>query len=113
MIKTSITFSLCFSIALLIGLHDLQAYNKRHWENLIRTKCCQNCKLDRAPLSNINLTGADLSGSDLTNANFKQATLFEVKLPDPEKYVGANFSGAMWIDGTICKPGSIGFCNRD
>jgi len=98
---------------LMAGVDDLEAYNRRHWERLIQTKCCQRCALVKAPLSRIDLTDADLRESDLRGADFKQATLYKVLLPDPEMYHGADFSGAMWVDGRICKKGSISYCKGD
>ncbi|MFH2131142.1 MAG: pentapeptide repeat-containing protein, partial [bacterium] len=88
-------------------------YKRWQWDQLLRTKCCRNCILVKAPLSRIDLTDADLRGADLRGADFKQATLLNVRLPEPEKYRGADFSGAMWVDGRICKPGSISFCRSD
>ena len=111
--KILILYAILIPLVLLIGTQNLAAYKRRHWEQLLNTKCCQNCNLNKAPLLRIDLTDADLRGSDLRGANFKQATLYKVLLPDPEMYHGADFSGAMWVDGRICKPGSIGFCKDE
>lgn len=55
--------------------------------------------LKKADLENINLTGADLSYANLGQANIKGAKLENVKLDN-----------AVWIDETICTPGSRGQC---
>lgn len=94
-------------------MSDEEAFRKRDWERLMNTGCCQNCRLLRAPLSRIDLTEADMRGSDLRGADFRQATLYKALLPSPEMYHGADFSGAMWVDGRICKKGSIGYCRVD
>lgn len=83
-------------------------YTKDYYR-LLRTLECRNCDLYKAPLANLNLTGADLSGSNLFQADLRQATLISAKI------TGVNFrkallTGAVWIDGKVCKPGSIGKC---
>ena len=100
-------------VSILFGASDIAAYNKRHWELLRRTKCCQTCQLREAPLSRIDLTEADMREADLRGADFRQATLYKAVLPKPEMYHGANFTGAMWVDGRICKKGSISHCKSE
>lgn len=92
---------------------EKDAFSRRDWERLMNTGCCRNCRLFKAPLSRIDLTKADMRGSDLRGADFKQATLYKALLPQPELYQGADFSGAMWLDGRICKKGSIGHCRSE
>lgn len=94
-----------------ISIHSsVLAYNRKHYIKLLETKVCINCDLTFAPLSRIDLTGADLRGSLLMYATFKQSTLFKAKLPSSKNYKGANFTGAMWVDGGICQIGSYGTC---
>ncbi|RKZ89427.1 MAG: pentapeptide repeat-containing protein, partial [Gammaproteobacteria bacterium] len=45
------------------------------------------------------LTNADLSYTDLTNANLGGSKLDNVRL-----------GNAIWIDGQLCAPHSIGYC---
>lgn len=96
--------------ALILFPRPACSYNKADYEKLITTKSCRNCYLYGAPLSKINLTGADLRGADLTRAKFKKATLYKARLPDPSNYRHADFTGAMWPDGQICREGSLGRC---
>ena len=55
--------------------------------------------LQEAVLNNVNLENADLESADLTGA-----TLQDVNLQ------GVNLTNAIWVDGTLCGPGSIGEC---
>ena len=55
--------------------------------------------LRNANLANTQLSGADLSYADLTGANLEGVDL-----------TGANLENAIWIDQTLCGPGSIGRC---
>lgn len=55
--------------------------------------------LKNADLSYTDLTDADLSYTDLTNANLGGS-----------KLDGARFGNAIWIDGQLCAPQSIGQC---
>lgn len=55
--------------------------------------------LTQADLSNANLTQADLSYADLTNANLSNAVLD-----------GVRFDHAIWLNGQICAPESLGQC---
>ncbi len=65
--------------------------------------------LNGANLKGTNLTGADLayanlSGADLSFADLSQAVLGGAVLN------GAQLSSAVWLDGRICVPGSVGQC---
>lgn len=55
--------------------------------------------LNQADFSNANLSQADLSYADLTNANLGNT-----------KLDGVRFDNAIWINGQICAPDSIGEC---
>lgn len=55
--------------------------------------------LKQADLSHANLNGANLSFADLTSANLDGTDLKNAKL-----------GNAIWINGTLCAPGSIGKC---
>lgn len=52
-----------------------------------------------ANLQNSNLSSANLSYADLRGANLEGATL-----------TGAKLDKAIWPDGTVCAPGSVGQC---
>jgi uncharacterized protein YjbI with pentapeptide repeats len=68
-----------------------------------------------ANLENVRLIGANLQSSDLRYANLKNADFSFADLSNA-LLAGANlsntkFDNAIWIDGRICKTGSIGTCN--
>ena len=52
-----------------------------------------------AKLFRADLRRADLSAADLSGAKLSEGRLF-----------GAELSGAVWIDGRRCAPGSVGAC---
>ena len=65
--------------------------------------------LRRATLKGANLLGADLayadlSGADLSYADLSGATLGGAVMSE------AQFDNAVWVDGRICAPGSLGQC---
>ncbi len=55
-------------------------------------------------LQSADLTNADLNHSDLTYANLKNSRLGGARLD------GAKLEKAIWIDGSVCGPGSVGKC---
>ena len=59
----------------------------------------QNANLMLANLKGANLVDADLRGANLRGANLTDTTLIK-----------ANFEGAIWVDGRVCAPKSIGKC---
>jgi hypothetical protein len=61
--------------------------------------------LERADLGGSNLERADLSGANLKMVTFHLAGMTGVKLDK------ADLSGAIWRDGGVCPPGSIGRCS--
>ena len=68
-----------------------------------------------ANLENVRLIGANLQSSDLRYANLNNADLSFADLSNV-LLAGANlsntrFDNAIWVDGRICKKGSIGACN--
>src|SRR3989339_1222374 len=69
----------------------------------------KGANFEDAVLFNTNLMNSDLSGANLKNvlavtANFRNANLEGADL------TGADFSGAIWIQGFRCHKGSIGVC---
>lgn len=65
--------------------------------------------LSRQNLRGANLRSANLRGAVLLDADLREADLRHVYL-SYAKLDGANLSGAIWIDGHICGPESIGQC---
>lgn len=66
-------------------------------------------QLQNAQLLGANLRNADLSYTDLSNANLSYADLTNANLGG-SKIDNARFDNAIWIDGQICAPQSIGQC---
>lgn len=67
--------------------------------------------LQDGQLLGANLKNADLSYADLTNANLSYTDLTGANLGG-SKLDNARFDDAIWIDGQICAPQSIGQCIR-
>lgn len=70
--------------------------------------------LRRADLSNARMTGAGLRGADLRGArlagtDLSYADLSEARL-DSAGLSETRFDNAIWIDGRVCKPGSVDRC---
>lgn len=65
----------------------------------LRGAVLKGATLRRADLINANLTGADLSYADLAGAQWEGAVL-----------EGARLDHAIWADGVVCLPGSVGSC---
>ncbi len=68
-------------------------------------------EISDARMKGINLQNADLTNVDLSNSDLSYANLMNSKLG------GANISGvildkAIWVDGSVCAPGSVGKCIR-
>ncbi len=79
------------------------AYANLSFANLRGTNFNQatlkGASLRKADLTNANLTGSDLSYADLSTANLDGAMLD-----------GAKLDNAIWSDGSVCQPGSVGQC---
>ncbi len=64
-----------------------------------------------AKMKGINLQNADLTNTDLTNSDMSYANLQNAKLGGA-KIDGVVLTKAIWIDGSVCGPGSVGQCIR-
>jgi hypothetical protein len=64
----------------------------------------RGAKLTGASLRGADLEGADLEGADLSYANLYNARIERVRLD------GARLDHAVWVDGSLCTPGSLGRC---
>jgi uncharacterized protein YjbI with pentapeptide repeats len=62
-----------------------------------------------AKMKGINLQSADLTNADLTNSDLSYANLRGSRMGGA-KIGGARLDKAIWIDGTVCSPGSLGKC---
>ncbi len=83
--------------------------------------------LSHADLSQADLVGADFSKADMSDANLAQSRLSWAKLTGADlsranltgatmastELAGAKLSGATWVDGKICKEGSVGGCKSE
>ncbi len=66
-------------------------------------------ELKNANLKGANLRQANLQGADLTSANFSYAELVGSQL-EGVNFKNAIFDYAVWVNGEICLPGSVGAC---
>lgn len=65
-----------------------------------------NANLERADLGESELDRADLSGANLRMVNLRASGMTAVNLER------ATLDGAIWKDGRVCLPGSIGQCRE-
>lgn len=68
--------------------------------------------LSSAHLKGTNLSEADLEDADLRGADLSYATLRRASLTGA-KLAGATLINAIWIDSTVCGPGSVGGCRPE
>lgn len=103
----------CFFLILIcvVASINLAAYDQASVERMLRTRRCPGCDLYRATLYRTDLTGVDLRGATLAYADLRQATLYKADLTGADLR-GTIFDGAVWVDGTICQPRSVGTCKR-
>jgi uncharacterized protein YjbI with pentapeptide repeats len=119
-----------------VSLTTLYGFDEKQVQALKKTSKCTKCDLSGAKLNNLeleyadvssaNLSGADLSNSMLSNANLSKANLSGANLSGTNLSF-ANLSGAdvskanltnvfldqaLWINGKMCKIGSIGKCKQ-
>lgn len=66
-------------------------------------------QLQNSLLIGANLKGVDLSYADLTNADLSYADLTGANLGGSE-LTNTRFGNAIWVDGQLCAPHSIGQC---
>jgi len=65
--------------------------------------------LKNATLLGANLRGADLGGADLRGADLSYADLSGARLTGAQ-IEGARLDNAIWVDRSVCQPGSVGRC---
>ncbi len=68
--------------------------------------------LSRASLVGANLALADLSRADLSRSDLSYADLTRAQL-EGARLEGATLDRAVWVDGRVCAPGSVGTCARE
>lgn len=78
--------------------------------------------LNQTNLKGARMDGADLRGANLRQADLRRASLIEADLSFSDlteanlagaNLEGANLSNVIWIDGKICKQGSVGRCIKN
>lgn len=69
----------------------------------------RNARLGGAVLVGAALRGADLGGADLAGANLSYADLTGADLTGTN-LSAATLDQAIWTDGSVCRPGSVGRC---
>lgn len=75
----------------------------------LRGASLRNVDLTGATLTGADLGGADLSGANLTDADLRQAVLRGARLTGV-RLNQAQLAGAVWNDGRVCQPASLGAC---
>jgi uncharacterized protein YjbI with pentapeptide repeats len=121
-----------------IALPELQAFAfvPEDLERLKSTNNCPGCdlrsadlhgaRLKQAVLEGANLMGANLEGADLQGAVLDDASLEKAVLKkailsgasldhatiDDADLNGALLDDTIWVDGKICKKGSVGVCKK-
>lgn len=128
--------NLLASISLMLTLPLVaNAFVPEDLEKTKNEKKCPGCDLRNANLSGLNLVEASLEGANLMGANLSGTKLNDAVLDDASlenanlsnailhgasldhaTIDGVNFTGTdlqdvTWIDGRVCKKGSIGACN--
>ncbi len=81
---------------------------------LLSINSCVGCNLVGANLKAANLNYTDLGSANLKDAILTDARMRRANLKDANltgaTLTGADLSGAIWVDGSVCKDGSIGKC---
>lgn len=70
----------------------------------LRYSDLRNASMVGVTLRGADLSSANLGGADLSYANLQFANLAGARLE------GAKLDKAIWVDGTMCAPGSVGAC---
>lgn len=134
--NTQIMLAIPVLVALVISLMPVpsSAFVPEDLTTLKESKKCPGCDLRGADLRGVNLNGANLEGANLMGANLEGVSLEKATLDDAscEKtnflkaklqgtsmdhasidqadFNGADLQDVTWIDGRVCKKGSIGVC---
>jgi Pentapeptide repeats (8 copies) len=129
--NTPVMLSIPVLAALVISLTPLSssAFVPEDLVRLKDAKICPGCDLRGADLRGLDLNAANLEGANLMGANLEGVNLESSILDDAscEKanlknarlhgasidhatFDEADLQGATWIDGKVCKKGSIGIC---
>jgi len=138
-IRSTISVVCALSLILITGIIALapvraSAFVPEDMEQLKKTKKCPGCDLRGADLrgvdlSDANMEGVNLMGANLEGVNLEDATLDDASLEksnlrnarlhgtsmdhatiDEVDFKGADLQDVTWIDGRVCKKGSIGSC---
>ena len=86
-------------------------YDRQDFQKFKQTGHCRNCDLRKASFVNQDLSQIDLRGADLSYADFRGASLYKANLFGAI-FDHTDFTGAVWVDGKVCQPGSVDICIR-
>ena len=95
-----------FTAAQLVAVNFIGAdlaYTSLNLADLRRTDL-SNARMTGADLRRADLRGARLAGADMSYADLREARLEGVTLSQ------TRFDNALWIDGRVCRPGSVDRC---
>lgn len=133
-IPVILSMSVLIALAISMMPASSSAFVPEDLERLKESKKCPGCDLRGANLRGLNLTDSNLEGANLMGSNLEGVTLEDAILDDAslEKanlrnaklhgasmdhaivdeadFKGADLQDVTWIDGRVCKKGSIGVC---
>lgn len=115
-IKDSILDSTVFHYSTMINgdLENSSFIKAKFWHANLQGANFKNTNLDKSNFYGANLKNADLRNTSLRRANFNYTVLYGANLTGGKLkqtlFEGANLTGAIWINGKICKKGSVGKC---
>ena len=76
---------------------------------VLRRATMSGANLQNSDLSYAILQDVDLSNADLHNANLEHAMLSGANITNTN-FSGATLDNAIWLDNSVCAPGSVGRC---
>lgn len=95
-----------FTAAQLVAVNFIGAdlaYTSLNLADLRRTDL-SNARMTGADLRRADLRGARLAGADMSYADLREARLDGAMLSE------TRFDNALWVDGRVCRPGSVDRC---
>jgi len=107
-----------------VGSNRQASYNPFQYLYFLIGHTCSKCDLSHSNLAHLSLPRARLDYANLNYTNLSYAILYEASLAHANlshanlyyanlgnaNLIEANLSGATWVDGHICKEGSVGYC---
>lgn len=133
-IPAMIVFPILLTCFIVLAPSDSSAFVPEDLEQLKKSKKCPGCDLRGADLRGVDLSDANMEGVNLMGANLESVNLEDAVLDDASLeganlrnarlhgasmdhagiegavLLGADLQDVTWIDGKVCKKGSIGIC---